>query len=63
MNLMRSICCFFSGQANPTEKEKAGRRESDLGQKEAESEKASEERLKHMGKATESKKRTPPRSA
>jgi hypothetical protein len=56
MNLLRSICCLVAGrcgveQPKPTEETTRGERpvsEGDLGQKEAELEKGSEEQLKHM---------------
>jgi hypothetical protein len=50
MNLLRSICCFFTGPCATQEPEPKlrGRSEADLGQKEAELKKASEEELRHM---------------
>ena len=57
MNLLRSICCLFAGPCAGKEPEPKvrGRSEADLGQKEAKSEEASEEELRHMegGKAAE----------
>jgi hypothetical protein len=57
MNLLRSICCLFAGQCAREEPEPKvrDRAEADLGQKEAKSEKASEEELRHMegGKTAE----------
>jgi hypothetical protein len=50
MNLLRSICCLFAGPCAGEEPEPKvrGRSEADLGQKEANVEKASEEELRHM---------------
>ena len=50
MTLLQSICCLFSGRCAGEEPEpsKQSKREADLGQKEAELEKASEEELRHM---------------
>jgi hypothetical protein len=53
MNLLQSICCLFGGrcseeEAKPTEETMRGRASRDLGQKEAEREKASEEQLRQM---------------
>jgi hypothetical protein len=52
MNLLRSMCCFFGGRCAEEEPKprEAVRREapSDLGQKEAERERASEDQLRHM---------------
>jgi hypothetical protein len=49
MNLLRSICCIFAGRCAEEEpkprKEAVGR---DLGQTEAQLEKAGKERLEHM---------------
>jgi hypothetical protein len=56
MNLLRSICCLFAGPCGEEPEPKVrGRSEADLGQKEAKSEEASEEELRHMegGKAAE----------
>jgi hypothetical protein len=54
MNLFRSVCRVFGGRcaeegAKPTEGTRRGEAPRDLGQKEAEREKASEDQLKHMG--------------
>lgn len=56
MRLLRSICCLFAGQCagektTPTRQTMRGEApvSGDLGQKEAELEKASEEELRHMG--------------
>ena len=58
MTLLRSICCFFCWPCASEESEPKvrGRAEADLGQKEAKSEKASEEELRHM-KAVKRRKR------
>jgi hypothetical protein len=53
MSLLQSICCLFGGrcaEAEPKPTTETMRREapSDLGQKEAEREKASEDELRHM---------------
>jgi len=55
MSLLRSICCLFAGrcageEATPTKQTVRGEPpvSSDLGQKEAELEKAKEEELRHM---------------
>jgi len=56
MGLLRSICCLFAGrcageESRPTKQTMRGEppvSEGDLGQKEAELEKASEEELRHM---------------
>ena len=50
MNLLRSICCLFAGRC--AEEEPKPRKETmkgDLGQTEAELEKAGKERMEHMG--------------
>jgi hypothetical protein len=66
MNLLRSFCCLFSGQCarderKPTKGAVRGEpsaSEGDLGQKEAELEKAGKEQMSHMegGDATEHRK-------
>jgi hypothetical protein len=53
MSLLRSICCLFGGRCaeeEPKPTTDTMRREApgDLGQKEAEREKTSEEQLRHM---------------
>jgi hypothetical protein len=53
MGLLRSICCFFGRRCageepRPTRETTRGEAPRDLGQKEAEREKASEDRLRHM---------------
>jgi hypothetical protein len=50
MNLLRSICCLFTGRCGGEEPEPKvrGRSAADLGQKEAKLEEASEEELRHM---------------
>jgi len=55
MSLLRSICCLFASRCGgegpiPTKETTQGKRpvSGDLGQKEAEMEKASEEELRHM---------------
>jgi len=61
MNLLRSMCCLFTGRCAGEEPEPKvrGRSEADLGQKEAKLEEASEEELRHMegGKAAEAVKK------
>jgi hypothetical protein len=61
MNLLRSMCCLFGGRCaeeEPTPRTETTRGEApgDLGQREAEREKTSEDQLKHMegGRATTS---------
>jgi len=52
MSLLRSICCLFAGRCSGLEPPPpADEREErgDLGQKEAELEKTSEDELRHMG--------------
>lgn len=57
MNLLRSICCLFAGPCSgerpkPTKEDLRGEQtpvsEADLGQREAELEKASKEQFRHM---------------
>jgi hypothetical protein len=54
MNLLRSICCLFAGRCEEPKPTKEGMRgqapvsEGDLGQKEAELEKAGKEQMGHM---------------
>jgi hypothetical protein len=53
MNLLRSICCLFGGRCAEEEPKRTtetrrGEAPSDLGQKEAEQEKAGEDRLRRM---------------
>jgi hypothetical protein len=52
MNLLRSLCCFFGGRCAEEEPKprETMRREasSDLGQRQAEREKASEDQLRRM---------------
>jgi hypothetical protein len=53
MHLLRSMCCFFGGRCAeeaPKPTTETARREapSDLGQKEAERERTSEDQLRHM---------------
>jgi hypothetical protein len=53
MNLLRSICCLFGGRCaeeepRPTTQTTRGEAPADLGQREAEREKATEDQLKHM---------------
>jgi hypothetical protein len=53
MNLLRSFCCFFGGRCaeeepKPTTERMRHEAPSDLGQKEAGREKASEDQLRHM---------------
>jgi hypothetical protein len=53
MNLLRSLCCLFGGRCpekepKPTEGTMRGEASRDLGQKEAERERASEEQLRQM---------------
>jgi hypothetical protein len=50
MNLLRSICCLFTGRCGGEEPEPKirGRSAADLGQKEAKLEEASDEELRHM---------------
>jgi hypothetical protein len=57
MNLLRAMCCFFGGRCaaeEPRPTTETTRREApgDLGQREAEREKASEDQLKHMESGT-----------
>jgi hypothetical protein len=47
MNLLRSICCLFAGRCAEEEPTKETVR-ADLGQTEAELEKAGKERMEHM---------------
>ena len=66
MNLLRSICCLFAGRCageelKPTKEAMRGEPSApkgDLGQKEAELEKAGKEQMSHMegGDATEHRK-------
>ena len=54
MNLLPSLCCLFGSrcseeEAKPTGETMRGGASRDLGQKEAEREKASEEQLRQMG--------------
>jgi hypothetical protein len=63
MNLLRSICCLFGGRCavedlQPTKETMRGEPEGDLGQKEAEIEKAGKEQMSHMegGDATDQRK-------
>jgi len=54
MSLLRSICCLFAARCSGQEPPRpADEREApgDLGQKEAELEKTSEDELRHMGDA------------
>ena len=53
MGLFGSICCFFAGRcgaedSTPSKKTMQSEQSGNLGQKEAELEKASEEELRHM---------------
>jgi hypothetical protein len=53
MNLLRSMCCFFGGRCaeeepRPTTQTTRGEAPADLGQREAEREKASEDQLGRM---------------
>jgi hypothetical protein len=49
MNLLRSICCIFSGRCGVEEpKPGSSVSEGDLGQKEAELEKTGKEQMSHM---------------
>jgi hypothetical protein len=53
MNLLRSICCLFGGRCaedepRPTTQTSRGERPADLGQREAQREKASEDQLGRM---------------
>ena len=53
MNLMRSICCVFAGrcgleESKPNRATKVEPAEADLGQTEAELEKAGKEQMSHM---------------
>jgi hypothetical protein len=62
MNLLRSICCLFGGRCaeeepRPRTETTRGERPGDLGQREAERERASEDQLRHM----EEGPTTPPR--
>jgi hypothetical protein len=65
MTLLRSICCLFASRCageEPKPTTEAARREApaDLGQKEAEREKASEDELRHMeGGATSTTREGP----
>jgi hypothetical protein len=54
MNLLRSLCCLFAGRCAGEEPQpsKRTKEEADLGQKEAELEKASKEELRHMSGET-----------
>jgi hypothetical protein len=58
MSLLRSICCFFGSRCaeeepKPSTETMRGKAPGDLGQKEAERERASEDQLRHMeGDAT-----------
>ena len=69
MNLLRSICCLFAGRCaveepKPTKETMRGEppvSEGDLGQKEAELEKASKEQLRHMESGEARKKPSPKR--
>jgi hypothetical protein len=53
MSLLRSICCLFGGRCaeeerKPSTETMRGKAPGDLGQKEAERERASEDHLRHM---------------
>ena len=53
MNLLQVMCCFFGGRCAEEEPRRTtqttrGEAPADLGQREAEREKASEDQLKHM---------------
>jgi hypothetical protein len=48
MNLLRSICCLFAGRCAEEAKPRKETVRGDLGQKEAELEKAGKERMEHM---------------
>jgi hypothetical protein len=71
MNLLRSICCLFAGRCaaeepKPTNEAVRGEPSApkgDLGQKEAELEKAGKEQMSHMesGKVSKSAQRRPPK--
>ena len=60
MNLLRSMCCLFGGrcaeeEARPTTETTRREAPGDLGQREAERAKASEDQLKHMEGGTTSR--------
>jgi hypothetical protein len=64
MNLLRSMCCLFGGRCaeeGPKPTRETMRREApgDLGQTEAEREKASEDQLRRMESATSTPRQGP----